>query len=320
MGAKQITGLNYLGLGEYLITMKVVSGRQCNGAALQPFDRVCQMNFAVTKQYAVARNTQGTSSSTKDLPVYKRQDPLNSSVLNTSEMIKTLQAFTLGSSDKNLISQMIDKYVSLAVKADVITDKLPDNTTIQKAIVSKVPSKSIFVIDAKTSAGLKGSITVSDKATYQGGAFTLIVINGDLVVKGDMKQNSNGMFIVRDGDLIFSANSDTTTNNQNQEVKGIFIGLGNVRAEGDGQPAFNNNLNKPWINGGRLIINGILLGGDLNKMIVGRRSVVEDWFNKNLPEGLFDDGSIVIKANPAIFTNLPPGAEDLSLTLNVFKN
>lgn len=312
-----ITGSNYLGLGEYMITMKVVGGKQCNGTPLQPFDRICQMNFGVTKQYAVARTVRGTFASTPDLPTYGRQD--GTPVLNVTDAINALKPFILDITNRTIISQMINKYVSLAVKADVITDKLPDNTTIQKAIVSKVPSKNIFVIDAKTPEGKKGMITVSDKATYQGGAFTLIVINGDLVVKGDMKQNSNGMFIVRDGDLIFSAEGDAKTNNQNQEVKGIFIGLGSVWAEGDGQPAFNNDLNKPWINGGRLVIDGILLGADVSKLVAGRRSVVEDWFDRRAGDGLLEDGSIVIKANPDMFTHLPPAAEDISTTLNVFK-
>ena len=128
------------------------------------------------------------------------------------------------------------------------------------------------------------------------------------------------MFIVRDGDLIFSTNSNTQANNQNQTVRGIFIGLQNIIAEGDGQAAFNNKLDNNRVNGGSLTIRGILLGGDLSKMIVGRRSVVENWFDKNAADGLFDDGAIVIKASPEIFTNLPPGAEDLSQTLNVFKD
>ncbi len=145
------------------------------------------------------------------------------------------------------------------------------------------------------------------------------MINGDIVIKGDLQQNPNGMFIARDGDIIFSAQGDAKTNNQDQEVHGIFIGLKDIKAEGDGQPAFNSDLNKPWINGGRLTIHGILLGADLSDLVKGRRSVVENWFDKRASDGLLNDGAIVIKANPTIFTNLPPGAEDLSLTLNVFK-
>lgn len=317
--AKQITGAYYLGLGEYRIEMRTISGRLCNGTSIAMEDRVCQMNFGVTKQYAVTRTSKGTASTTKDLDTYKRQD--ESKVLQTNEMIKALDPFTLVNADKNLIVQMVNKYVNLAVKADTIEDKLANNTTVTKAIVSKVPGKNIFVIDAKTPDGKKGLITVLDNSTYQGGAFTLIVINGDLVIKGNLTKNPNGMFIVRDGDLTFSAIADAQQNNQDQLVKGIFIGLNNVKAEGDGyQSAFNNDLNKPWINGGRLTINGIMLGGDLTKLIEGRRSVVENWFDKRNADGLLDDGAIVIKANPEIFTNLPPGAEDISLTLNVFKN
>jgi len=47
---------------------------------------------------------------------------------------------------------------------------------------------------------------------------------------------------------------------------------------------------------------------------------VENWFDRRAGDGLLEDGSIVIKANPEIFTSLPPGAEDIALTLNVFKN
>lgn len=312
-----LTGGYYLGLGEYIIEMKAVSGRQCNGKTVTIPDRICQMNFGVTKQYAVTRTPRGTNTSTSDLPTYKRQD--KTTVLQISELLKPLEPFTLGSADKNTILAMVNKYVNLSVKADTITDKLDNNTTIVKAIVSKVPGKNIFVIDAKTPMGTKGLITVMDNTTYQGGAFTLIVINGDLVVKGNLQKNPNGMFIVRDGDLTFSAIGDALENNQDQLVKGIFIGLNNIKAEGDNQPAFNNDLNKPWINGGRLTVQGIILGDDLTKMVEGRRSIVEDWFYKRAGDGLLDDGSLVIKANPEIFTNLPPGAEDISTTLNVFK-
>lgn len=48
-----------------------------------------------------------------------------------------------------MISQMVNKYVNLAVKVDTIDDKLDNNTTVTKAVVSKVPGKNIFVIDAQ---------------------------------------------------------------------------------------------------------------------------------------------------------------------------
>ncbi len=319
LDAKQITGAYYLGLGEYMITMKVVSASMCNGDRVDTYDRVCQMNFGVTKQYAVSRNTHGTFSSTDDLDTYKRQD--TTPVLKTTELIKVLQPFTLTNADKNLILQMTNKYVSLAVKATTIDTQLTNNSTASKAIVSKVPGKNIFVIDAKRPDGTRGLITVLDNATYAGGAFTLIVINGDLTIKGNLTKNPNGMFIVRDGTLTFSAAGDAQENNQDQLVKGIFIGLSGVKAEGDGyEKAFNDDLDRTWVNGGRLTINGIILGGDLTKLVENRRSVVENWFDKRAGDGLLDDGSIVIKANPEVFTNLPPGAEDLSLTLNVFKD
>ena len=145
--------------------MRVVSGRRCNdvGQSSVTFpNRICQMNFGVTKQYAVSRSTQGTFSSTKDLPDYRRQG--NTPVLQTNEMIKTLEPFMLQAADKSRITTMVNKYVNLAVKMDVIDDKL-DNQTAK--VVSKIPGKNIFVIDAKTPNGQKGSITVSEKATYQ---------------------------------------------------------------------------------------------------------------------------------------------------------
>lgn len=74
--------------------MRVISGRLCNGTAMGIGDRVCQMNFGVTKQYAITRTPKGTSSSTNDLDTYKRQD--NSKVLQFSELIKVLEPFTLG--------------------------------------------------------------------------------------------------------------------------------------------------------------------------------------------------------------------------------
>ncbi len=95
----------------------------------------------------------GTFSSTKDLTDYTRQD--TTKVLQTTDLIKELQPFTLVNADKNLITQMTNKYVSLAVKATTIDTQLTNNSTVVKAVVSKVPGKNIFVIDAKKPDGTK---------------------------------------------------------------------------------------------------------------------------------------------------------------------
>jgi hypothetical protein len=60
-------------------------------------------------------------------------------------------------------------------------------------------------------------------------------------------------------------------------------------------------------------------------MTAKRRSNVNNWFTEltnihaDRKEYLLNHGAVVLKYNPDIFDNLPPGADTLSLVLNTFK-
>ena len=60
-------------------------------------------------------------------------------------------------------------------------------------------------------------------------------------------------------------------------------------------------------------------------MIDKRRSNVNSWFNEltqinaDRKEYLLNHGAVVLKYNPDLFDNLPPGAEILAQVLNTYK-
>jgi hypothetical protein len=96
----------------------------------------------------------------------------------------------------------------------------------------------------------------------------------------------------------------------------------------------NADSSKRWIDDGRLVVNGILIGGDTNgidSLSKSRRSVIENWYSGSgttisdsavlakKKKALIDGASLRIIPNPQLFISPPPGATELFESLSVGK-
>ena len=93
---------------------------------------------------------------------------------------------------------------------------------------------------------------------YMSKPYTIIVRNGDLILKDDIR--GNGMYIVPDGKIYFVS----TKCQSNQTVKGIFVAQSfdtyYTDINNDRDPIINNDLNKSWCEKGALKVQGVLIG------------------------------------------------------------
>ncbi len=317
-------------LGEHSIDMKIISYSTCNvnsswnldGTSIQvttnTMERVCQMNFVVTKPYMVSRGALGnfaTDSLTSFL-----QFPNGSPVFTTWVPALTTN-YDPGTEVSTAVNKLIADYQKIAMKADGATFKSNEGSNVT---VYKVPNKEVYIFSANND---NATITVGQAGTYPNKPFTLIITKGNLVVKGNLT-NSNGMFIVQNGDIRFSAENCNTQ----QKVNGIFISLKDITSDAwfgsRRKSAHNTNLSEEWCNAWDITINWVLIGKNIREsenaadsLLATRRSNANEWFNGNSDKQqyLLDHGAVVLKYNPDIFNNLPPGADTLAEILNVYK-
>jgi hypothetical protein len=144
-----------------------------------------------------------------------------------------------------------------------------------------------------------------------------------VVLFGDIK--SKTMMIITDQNLIFAG---WTLSSKPQEVNGIF-----VSAWYAGSTLKNDLTTRRWIDDGRLVINGIVIGPNIQDLSNRRRSVIENWYSWSWTNMSISSAAIVAKRktsliewaslritpNPKLFTSPPPGADELFKSLNVAK-
>ncbi len=325
---------NASALGEHSIDMKVSSYEICNVNSSWNLDgtstktttnsteRVCQMNFVVTKPYMVSRGALGDFAT--DTLTSSLQFPDGSPIFTTWVPDLTTN-YDPGTEVSTAVNKLIEDYQKIAVKADGATFKSKEGSNVT---VYKVPNKEVYIFSPENG---NATITVGDKTTTPAKPFTLILTKGALNVKGNLW--NKGMFIAQNGNIHFSPDSCNTQ----QQVNGIFISLEDISSDAWfgswRKSAHNTDLSKEWCNAWDITINGILIGGNIrsttsDSLLATRRSNVNTWFadmyqwqeqSTERQNALKDYGAVVLKYNPDIFNSLPPGADTLAEILNVYK-
>ncbi|HCB51496.1 TPA: hypothetical protein DEP21_02880 [Patescibacteria group bacterium] len=180
----------------------------------------------------------------------------------------------------------------------------------------------MYVIDRGNSS--QTSITIDGK-TWNQSPFTIITYGLNVIIKGNV--DVNGMFIVNNGNIIFEPEDC----NQQQTVKGIFIvnnGSFNSRKSSNQASIVNNSLNDPRCNAGGLYVKGVLIGNGIETLVSQRRASLPTWFYVNGSEKsiqvqrrnqILNGAAVVIEYSPDLWVQLPPGAEEFTSTLDVYK-
>ena len=192
------------------------------------------------------------------------------------------------------ISKRSAKYEKLAVSVEKWDKKM-----------KKVPWKNIYFIS--------GDYTVNggDFST----AFTFVQTNPNATITINWNSNLN-MMILTKWHIAFKW--DCTSN---QNVKWIFYASWNLVRT---WVLHNDNLaNSEWCTKWWLNIKWVLIWNGFNNLMTKSRSHLESWFGTTDKKWeIMKGGSVVIEYSPSIFTKstMPPGAEDFTTALSIYKN
>ena len=262
-------------------------------------DPVCQSNFVLTDSYTVQKTPSGNlTASTNTLKKFREADGERvefSTYLNT-----------ISTSDYNpnwkveeAMKAFSDKYEKLAVTIN------KNGTTMKK-----VPWKNIYFIDWNFSI----------KNWTFSKPFTLVQTNPDKTIKIEWDITNLNMMILTEWDIEFIWNCE-----KNQNVKWIFYAKGDLKRSWVKK---NNNLsNNVWCTKWWLNIKWVLIWYNFNELMNKSRSHLENWFEskghaQELTKKIMNWASVVVEYSPSIFTKstMPPGAEDFTTALSIYKN
>ena len=299
-------GLNNASLWEYKVSLTSIKYLYCNENykwTETTMDKVvCESNFTLTNWYTVQKTPSGnfTKTSTEKLKDYLYMDW--KSVMKMSSLLSAIadaSQYQPNDKVKTAMTSFINKYEKLAIK--VKTDKFWNS-----AIIRKVPSKDIYFIEWDATF-------VSNKKTITK-PFTIIQTKGNITIKWSMNHN---MMLLTQWSITFE---DPNSCTQRQTVKWIFYaawGLNRMPVKR------NNNINNNyWCTEWWLTVKWILIWNWLNDLMRNSRSNLNNWFETTDKRSIVMNGaSVLIEYSPSVFTkwSMPPGAEDFTTALSVYK-
>lgn len=326
---------------EYKISLEEVRYSFCqNGVAVagNPYPRVCQTNFSVTRPYMMQRWV--TSSTTND-PLSDFYNLNGSGILDALDMNKlqkiSLSSYDGGTAMKSLTTTFVDKYTKLGQivtpSAGLFVYSVGSTQLTAPTNVKKVPGQLMWIVTVPANWYL-----LVDEKFIQANPFTLIVRWWGLIVRGNV--SSNGMFIVPDGKILFvdknnwcdpmaldaHDNQSLTMRNgkhERQVVNGIFI----AGEWFGGNSTTNNNLDRNRCQEGGLTIKWLVVWPNLQDLVNAKRSNLNSWFTttsfspeeirRERREKIYNGAALLIENNPTLWTDLPPGANELQSSLQV---
>ena len=298
---------------EYRIVLDNVKYLQCKGSEENPtwqqtspeeYFTPCQNNFVLTDSYTVQKTPSGNlTASTEKLSKYKY---LNGSS-TFSGLLGAISAseYTPNDNVNKAMKKFVDKYSKLAVSVNVWNSSFLDWKNIKK-----VPWKSIYFVD--------GDITINWGGKNINKPFTIVQTKGKTTIKWDVKHN---MMLLTNGDIVFQWTDCT----KDQTVKWIFYAGWKLNRY---EKYRNNSSNATtWCTNGWLHVQWVLIWNNFNNLMENSRSHLNDWFTrKNDSDGgrsvVMNWASVLIEYSPSIFTkgSMPPGAEDFTTALSIYKN
>jgi hypothetical protein len=330
-------------LGEYKLSLEEVRYQFCqNGRAVTgiPYPRVCQTNFSVTRPYLMQKGATSAASN-DDLDDF--YNLYGTGILTSVDFDRfdriSLSSYDGGATVRNLTNNFVTKYRNLARTVTQGTEGIyfPTNSV---GTIKKVPGRAIWVLSAQRDA----DTIVIDENFKHDTPFTLIIDQGNLMIVGDI--TSQGMIIVPNGTLRFEHDTQACSArdidrgvrqdlyrrpgdeeiHQRQIVNGIFIAN-----EGFvGSRTINDNLGRNWCQEGGLTINGVAIGSNLQALVNNKRSNLNSWFSPRAGfdinsirrarrDMIYNGAAVLIQNNPDLRNNLPPGADELRSTLEMYR-
>ncbi|MDR2541052.1 MAG: DUF11 domain-containing protein [Candidatus Peribacteria bacterium] len=219
--------------GEYKLSLHEVNYLQCNNGYRKeqdPYNRVCDVNFSVTKPYIIQKTPAGNvenikiNNTTVDLSkflMYADGTSTNFSA-QLGKVISTGGVYNPTKDVEKALTGFINKYSKLAVALDKNTKLFGNDLGVK---VKKVPGKDIYFVEgnlnidgfrftyetSKTKIDeVHGTNSVYDRP------FTIVQTVGNTTIKGNLNHN---MMLLTNGTITFDGSKNC---NDTQVVKGIF--------------------------------------------------------------------------------------------------
>ena len=306
-----ITGFasNETTLWEYKITLTQVDYLYCDEdkkwEKWEPYKSVCESNFMVSDSYTVQKTPSGNlTASTEKLSNYVYMDW--TSTFKASELLNAISAtdYKANKEIEGAMDKFIKKYEKLAVEVK------SNSFNWKNLTVKKVPWKNIYFIswdEIGFSGGKNAKITKP---------FTIVQTNPGktITIDGDLQYN---MMLLTRWDIVFKWNCTS-----DQEVKWIFYSERNIlRAWVWKNKDINSSV---WCTNWWLHVKWVLIWGGRNNLMDKSRSNLNGWFGTywNKKSIVMNWASVLIEYSPSVFTKstMPPGAEDFTTALTVYKN
>ena len=252
---------------------------------------VCQSNITLTQPYTVQKTPSGNlTASTTVLDTFTELDGAETKF---SSYLWTISTSDYNSNDKakDRMDIFINKYEKLAVNVG--------------NGMKKVPWKSIyFISDNKT---------ITDWEFNK--PFTIVQADSTKTITVSWNVQYNMMILTR-WNIIFKWDCEN-----NQIVKWIFYAWWSLNRSWVNK---NDNLeNNYWCSRWSLYVKWVLIWNNFNHLMNNSRANLNDWFKTtDKPRAVMDGASVLIEYSPSIFTKwtMPPGAEDFTTALTVYKN
>ena len=288
--------------GEYRIVLEEIKYLQCESEVWekkvnpQEFDP-CQSNFTLTNSYTVQKTPSGNlTASSDELSKYRYLDKAQVfyDLIKTSISTST---YSKNEKVKDAMKNFIGKYEKLAVKVD--TNKFWNGDIT----VKKVPWKDIYFID--------GNATFKQSSNTINKPFTIVQTRWNTTINGNLQHN---MMLLTEWNIIFNGNCTSQ-----QKVKWIFYAGGNLIRSGIEK---NTKTDKGvWCTKGWLYVQWVLIWDNFDNLMKASRSNLNDWFNDKSAKTVMNWASVLIEYSPSIFTKstMPPGAEDFTTALSIYK-
>ena len=294
---------------EYQFQLTKVEYLQCDANGKWQADdvtAVCQSNFVLTNSYTVQKTPSGnfTNTSTNQLKNYLYADGKSTMDKSTMDGLLNKIAWTSDYAPNKAVetamTNFITKYQKLAVKVNT-----NGSSFLNGKSVKKVPWKNIYFVD--------GDITINWTTKAITTPFTIVQTSWKTTIKWNVNHN---MMLLTKWSIVFKWNCTS-----NQTVKWIFYAANWLSRQGVWK---NDNVNNSvWCDKWWLHVKWVLIGSWLDKLMKGSRSNLSGWFNTtNKTQTVMNWASVLIEYSPSIFTKstMPPGAEDFTTALTVYKN
>ena len=298
-------------LWEYKLELSEVRYLECNenGEFEQGKNtNACQSNFVLTNSYTVQKTPSwNLTASTDELRKYRDYNRANNRAYTFDKFINAIKTtdYKANQHVESAMKTFIDKYSKLAVNVDVWA-----NSFLNGANVRKVPWKSIYFVD--------GDITIKWWTVKK--PFTIVQTKGKTTINWNVQNN---MMLLTLWDIEFK-----WTNCQNDQiVQWIFYAKGSLQRD---QRYRNDKIDGTWCTNWWLHVKWVLIWNNFNTLMDWSRSNLNNWFKVNWSEQdisnqrknmIMNWASVVIEYSPSIFTKstMPPGAEDFTTALDIYK-